>query len=120
MVAARRDAPRRHAASLPSKVSNVHRPPSGPLAPAVVKVLASKKQPMNVRDILAGLLTGGYHFQFTRAEKESRRTHLPPQRREAGKRRLVCRRLIRQQSIRSDSFIRHEVARREAGFFVRR
>ena len=43
--------------------------PSGPLAPAVVKVLASKKQPMNVRDILDGLLAGGYHFNAAEPKK---------------------------------------------------
>ncbi len=43
--------------------------PSGPLAPAVVKVLASKKQPMNVRDILDGLNANGYHFNSTEPKK---------------------------------------------------
>ena len=43
--------------------------PSGPLAPAVVKVLQSKKQPMNVRDILAGLLANGYHFNSAEPKK---------------------------------------------------
>lgn len=43
--------------------------PSGPLAPAVVKVLASKKQPMNVRDILDGLLAGGYKFNSPEPKK---------------------------------------------------
>jgi hypothetical protein len=36
--------------------------PSGPLAPAVVQVLDGKRGPMNVRDILAGLLSSGYKF----------------------------------------------------------
>ena len=43
--------------------------PSGPLAPAVVKVLESKKQPMNVRDILDGLLASGYHFNSAEPKK---------------------------------------------------
>ena len=43
--------------------------PSGPLAPAVVKVLATKKQPMNVRDILDGLLASGYHFNSAEPKK---------------------------------------------------
>ena len=43
--------------------------PSGPLAPAVVKVLESKKQPMNVRDILDGLLANGYHFNSPEPKK---------------------------------------------------
>jgi hypothetical protein len=36
--------------------------PSGPLAPAVVRVLKGKRRPMNVRDILSGLLSSGYEF----------------------------------------------------------
>ena len=43
--------------------------PSGPLAPAVVKVLSAKKQPMNVRDILDGLLANGYHFNSSEPKK---------------------------------------------------
>ncbi len=43
--------------------------PSGPLAPAVVKVLEAKKQPMNVRDILDGLLASGYHFNSAEPKK---------------------------------------------------
>lgn len=43
--------------------------PSGPLAPAVVKVLQSKKQPMNVRDILEGLTAGGYQFSSPEPRK---------------------------------------------------
>ncbi len=43
--------------------------PSGPLAPAVVKVLGSRKQPMNVRDILDGLLANGYHFNSSEPKK---------------------------------------------------
>jgi hypothetical protein len=36
--------------------------PSGPLAPAVVKVLKAKKGSMSVRDILDDLLASGYKF----------------------------------------------------------
>ena len=43
--------------------------PSGPLAPAVVKVLEKKKQPMNVRDILAQLLANGYAFNSSEPKK---------------------------------------------------
>ena len=43
--------------------------PSGPLAPAVVKVLESRRQPMNVRDILDGLLATGYHFNSSEPKK---------------------------------------------------
>ena len=43
--------------------------PSGPLSPAVVKVLQAKKKPMNVRDILAGLTTSGYQFNSSEPKK---------------------------------------------------
>ena len=43
--------------------------PSGPLSPAVVKVLQVKKQPMNVRDILSGLLANGYKFNSAEPKK---------------------------------------------------
>ncbi len=43
--------------------------PSGPLAPAVVKVLQSKGGPMSVRDILAGLLSAGYKFNTADPKK---------------------------------------------------
>ena len=43
--------------------------PTGPLAPAVVKVLRSKNKPMNVRDILAELLSGGYEFNSPEPKK---------------------------------------------------
>ena len=43
--------------------------PSGPLAPAVVKVLSSKNQPMNVRDILDDLLADGYKFNSSEPKK---------------------------------------------------
>ena len=43
--------------------------PSGPLAPAVVKVLKSNGKPMNVRDILADLTSGGYKFNSPEPKK---------------------------------------------------
>ena len=36
--------------------------PSGPLAPAVVKVLERRNKPMSVREILDQLLATGYQF----------------------------------------------------------
>ena len=43
--------------------------PSGPLAPAVVKVLEQKNKPMNVRDILDHLLASGYTFNSSEPKK---------------------------------------------------
>jgi hypothetical protein len=43
--------------------------PSGPLAPAVVKVLEAKNKPMNVRDILDGLVADGYKFNTPEPRK---------------------------------------------------
>ena len=43
--------------------------PSGPLAPAVVKVLRTRKKPLRVADILAGLLANGYQFNATEPRK---------------------------------------------------
>lgn len=43
--------------------------PSGPLAPAVVKVLEQKNKPMNVRDILDQLLASGYTFNTPEPKK---------------------------------------------------
>ena len=43
--------------------------PSGPLAPAVVQVLETKKQPMNVKDILDGLTANGYQFNSAEPKK---------------------------------------------------
>ncbi|MGA8659858.1 MAG: hypothetical protein WB586_27375 [Chthoniobacterales bacterium] len=43
--------------------------PSGPLAPAVVKVLKAKGSPMGVSDILAGLLGSGYKFSSPEPKK---------------------------------------------------
>lgn len=67
----RTKAARANKASRRSPLKGVKRAtsPSGPLAPAVVKVLESKKQPMNVRDILSGLLTSGYHFNSAEPKK---------------------------------------------------
>lgn len=43
--------------------------PSGPLAPAVVKVLESKGKAMNVRDILSDLISDGYKFNSPEPKK---------------------------------------------------
>ncbi len=43
--------------------------PSGPLAPAVVQVLETRKQPMNVKDILDGLTANGYQFNSAEPKK---------------------------------------------------
>ncbi len=43
--------------------------PSGPLAPAVVKVLQAKRKPMNVGDILSGLTANGYLFTAAEPKK---------------------------------------------------
>ena len=43
--------------------------PSGPLAPAVVAVLKTRKKPMNVGDILSGLTANGYQFLSAEPKK---------------------------------------------------
>jgi hypothetical protein len=43
--------------------------PSGPLAPAVVKVLKSRNSPMSVAEILDGLLSNGYKFASPEPKK---------------------------------------------------
>ena len=43
--------------------------PSGPLAPAVVKVLEENGEPMRVADILDGLLKNGYAFNSSEPKK---------------------------------------------------
>ena len=43
--------------------------PTGPLAPAVVKVLKSKGKAMNVRDIFGDLISGGYKFSSSEPKK---------------------------------------------------
>jgi len=43
--------------------------PTGPLAPAVVKVLKSKNSPMSVSEILDGLLSNGYKFASPEPKK---------------------------------------------------
>jgi hypothetical protein len=43
--------------------------PTGPLAPAVVQVLKSKEVPMNVSEILAGLMSNGYKFASPEPKK---------------------------------------------------
>jgi hypothetical protein len=42
---------------------------SGPLAPAVVKVLEDKNKPMNVRDIFTDLIANGYSFSTPEPKK---------------------------------------------------
>ena len=43
--------------------------PTGPLAPAVVKVLESKGSPMSVSEILEGLVSNGYKFASPEPKK---------------------------------------------------
>ena len=43
--------------------------PTGPLAPAVVKVLKSKESPMSVSEILDGLTSNGYKFASPEPKK---------------------------------------------------
>jgi hypothetical protein len=43
--------------------------PSGPLAPAVVRVLKSRGAPMGVSDILDGLMANGYKFNSPEPKK---------------------------------------------------
>jgi hypothetical protein len=43
--------------------------PSGPLAPAVVKVLKSRSNPMSVAEILDGLNANGYKFTSPEPKK---------------------------------------------------
>jgi hypothetical protein len=43
--------------------------PTGPLAPAVVKVLKSRSSPMSVSEILDGLLSNGYKFASPEPKK---------------------------------------------------
>ena len=43
--------------------------PTGPLAPAVVKVLKSKESPMSVAEILDGLTSNGYKFASPEPKK---------------------------------------------------
>jgi hypothetical protein len=43
--------------------------PSGPLAPAVVRVLKSRSAPMGVSDILDGLMSNGYKFNSPEPKK---------------------------------------------------
>ncbi len=43
--------------------------PTGPLAPAVVKVLKSGNSPMSVSEILEGLLSNGYKFASPEPKK---------------------------------------------------
>lgn len=60
---------RRRRGTSPLKGKKRNASPSGPLAPAVVKVLAAKGEPMHVRDILEGLKMANYQFTSTEPKK---------------------------------------------------
>jgi hypothetical protein len=62
---------RKAAAAAPAGTSRGRRStsPTGPLAPAVVKVLKSKNTPMSVSEILDGLLSNGYKFASPEPKK---------------------------------------------------
>jgi hypothetical protein len=62
---------RREAAAAPSGRGRGRRStsPTGPLAPAVVKVLKSRNSPMSVAEILDGLLSNGYKFASPEPKK---------------------------------------------------
>jgi hypothetical protein len=61
---------RRTASSLPSRGRGRRSTsPSGPLAPAVVRVLKSRSGPMGVTEILDGLLKNGYKFNSPEPKK---------------------------------------------------
>ena len=62
---------RKAAAAAPSERNRGRRStsPTGPLAPAVVKVLQSKDSPMSVSEILEGLLSSGYQFASPEPKK---------------------------------------------------
>ena len=60
---------RRRRGISPLKGKKRNASPSGPLAPAVVKVLAARGEPMHVRDILEGLKLANYQFTSTEPKK---------------------------------------------------
>ena len=60
---------RRRRGTSPLKGKKRNASPSGPLAPAVVKVLATKGEPMHVRDILEGLKMANYQFTSSEPKK---------------------------------------------------
>jgi hypothetical protein len=62
---------RKQAAGAPSGKGRGRRStsPTGPLAPAVVKVLKSRNSPMSVSEILDGLLSNGYKFASPEPKK---------------------------------------------------
>ena len=60
---------RRRRGTSPLKGKKRNASPSGPLAPAVVRVLAAKGEPMHVRDILEGLKMANYQFTSTEPKK---------------------------------------------------
>lgn len=59
---------RRQRSSTPQRSSRTERA-SGPLAPAVVRVLRSRGSPMGVSEILDGLLANGYKFNSPEPKK---------------------------------------------------
>ena len=60
---------RRRRGTSPLKGKKRNASPSGPLAPAVVRVLAARGEPMHVRDILEGLRMANYQFTSTEPKK---------------------------------------------------
>lgn len=60
---------RRRRGVSPLKGKKRNASPSGPLAPAVVKILAAKGEPMHVRDILEGLRMANYQFTSSEPKK---------------------------------------------------
>ena len=69
MAAARLPARQKSNAARRSRAVNGRRSPSGPLAPAVVKVLQSKGKAMSVRDILSDLTASSYRFSSPEPKK---------------------------------------------------
>jgi hypothetical protein len=70
-VVARRGRGRKAAVAMPVGKSRGRRStsPTGPLAPAVVQVLKSREVPMNVSEILEGLMSNGYKFASPEPKK---------------------------------------------------
>ena len=70
-VVTRRGGGRKAAAAAPVGRSRGRRStsPTGPLAPAVVQVLKSRELPMNVSEILEGLMSNGYKFASPEPKK---------------------------------------------------
>jgi hypothetical protein len=70
-VVATRGRGKKAAAAVPTARSRGRRStsPTGPLAPAVVQVLKSRESPMNVSEILDGLMSNGYKFASPEPKK---------------------------------------------------